>query len=102
TALSSSGSYTLYLHDALPISCFMSAIIPAPPETSMRILVLLAFLGIVASLVSAGFYLTKDQGETNRMVNALTVRIGLSILLFLFVLLAWRLGWIEATGLPIQ
>ncbi len=68
----------------------------------MRILVLLAFLGIVASLVSAGFYLTKDQGETNRMVNALTVRIGLSILLFLFVLLAWRLGWIEATGLPIQ
>jgi len=68
----------------------------------MRILVLLAFLGIVASLVSAGVYLTKDQGATNRMVNALTVRIGLSILLFLFVLLAWRLGWIEATGLPVQ
>lgn len=68
----------------------------------MRILVLLAFLGIVASLVSAGVYLTKDQGSTNRMVNALTVRIGLSILLFLFVLLAWRLGWIEATGLPVQ
>ena len=67
----------------------------------MRILVLLAFLGIVASLVSAGVYLMKDRGETNRMVNALTVRIGLSILLFLFVLLAWRLGWIQATGVPI-
>ena len=67
----------------------------------MRILVLLAFLGIVASLVSAGVYLMKDQGKTNRMVNALTVRIGLSVVLFLFVLLAWRLGWIQATGIPV-
>lgn len=68
----------------------------------MRILVLLAFLGIVASLVSAGVYLMKDRGETNRMVHALTIRIGLSILLFLFMLLAWRLGWIQATGIPIR
>jgi Protein of unknown function (DUF2909). len=67
----------------------------------MRILVLLAFLGIVASLVSAGVYLMKDRGSSSRMANALTVRIGLSILLFLFVLLAWRLGWIEATGVPV-
>jgi len=67
----------------------------------MRILVLLAFLGIVASLVSAGVYLMKDHGESNRMVNALTIRISLSILLFLFVLLAWRLGWIQATGVPV-
>ena len=57
----------------------------------MRIIVLLAFLGIVASLVSAGVYLMQDRGSTNRMVYALTIRIGLSILLFLFMLLAWRL-----------
>ena len=67
----------------------------------MRILVLLVFLGIVASLVSAGVYLMKDRGASSRMAYALTVRIGLSILLFLFMLLAWRLGWIEATGLPV-
>jgi len=67
----------------------------------MRILVLLAFLGIVASLVSAGVYLMKDRGRSSRMANALTVRIGLSILLFLFVLLAWRLDWIQATGIPV-
>lgn len=67
----------------------------------MRILVLLAFLGIVASLVSAGVYLMKDHGRTSRMANALTVRIGLSILLFLFVLLAGRLGWIHSTGIPV-
>jgi len=67
----------------------------------MRILVLLAFLGIVASLVSAGVYLMKDRGQSSRMVNALTIRIGLSIVLFLFVLLAGRLGWIQATGIPV-
>lgn len=68
----------------------------------MRIVVLLAFLGIVASLVSAGVYLMKDRGETNRMAYALTIRIGLSILLFLFMLLAWRMDWIQATGIPIR
>lgn len=73
----------------------------APTETDMRIIVLLAFLGIVASLVSAGVYLMQDRGSTNRMVYALTIRIGLSILLFLFMLLAWRLGWINATGIPV-
>lgn len=67
----------------------------------MRILVLLVFLGIVASLVSAGVYLMKDRGKSNRMAYALTVRIGLSVLLFLFILLAWRLDWIQATGIPI-
>src|SRR5690606_28769979 len=98
TAPSSTNANTLR---KLVCAGLMSAIISAPPETRMRILVLLAFLGIVASLVSAGIYLMKDRGQTNRMVNALTVRIGLSIVLFLFVLLAGRLGWLQATGIPI-
>ncbi|MFC3337297.1 twin transmembrane helix small protein [Paracandidimonas soli] len=65
----------------------------------MRIIVILAFLGIFASLGSAWFYLMRDKGRTNRTVNALTVRIGLSIALFLFVLFAHSMGWIESTGL---
>jgi hypothetical protein len=64
----------------------------------MRIVVVLAFIGILASLASALFYLMKDKGTTNRTVNALTVRIGLSVALFLFVLLAHYMGWIESTG----
>ncbi|MFA5488511.1 MAG: twin transmembrane helix small protein [Candidimonas sp.] len=66
----------------------------------MRIAVGLVFLGILASLISAFVYLMRDKGGTNRTVNALTVRIGLSIALFLFVLLAHHWGWIESTGLP--
>ncbi|MDQ2136850.1 twin transmembrane helix small protein [Alcaligenaceae bacterium A4P071] len=65
----------------------------------MRIVVVLAFIGILASLASALVYLMKDQGKTNRTVNALTVRIGMSVVLFLFVLFAHHMGWIESTGL---
>lgn len=65
----------------------------------MRVLVVLAFVGILASLGSALVYLMRDKGTTNRTVNALTVRIGLSVALFLFVLVAHHFGWIESTGI---
>lgn len=65
----------------------------------MRIIVGIAFAGIIISLGSALFYLMKDSSGTRRTVRALTVRIGLSVALFLFVLLAHWLGWIESTGL---
>jgi hypothetical protein len=65
----------------------------------MRYIVILAMLGILGSLASALVYLMRDKGGSNRMVNALTVRIGLSIALFLFVLFAHYMGWIESTGL---
>jgi hypothetical protein len=46
-------------------------------------------------------YLMQDRGRTDRMAWALTWRVGLSILLFLFLLLAHALGWIDATGLQV-
>jgi len=66
----------------------------------MRFVVLIAMLGILGSLASALFYLMRDKGASNRTANALGWRVGLSIALFLFVLLAHRLGWIEAAGIP--
>lgn len=65
----------------------------------MRIVVAIAFALILASLASALVYLMKDKGTTNRTVRALTVRIGLSVALFLFILFAHWMGWIESTGL---
>lgn len=65
----------------------------------MRIVVAIAFVLILASLASALVYLMKDKGTTNRTVRALTVRIGLSVALFLFILFAHWMGWIESTGL---
>ena len=65
----------------------------------MRIFVAIAFLLIIGSLASALVFLMKDKGQTNRTVNALAFRVGFSILLFVLLLIANRLGWIEPTGL---
>ncbi|GAA4324851.1 twin transmembrane helix small protein [Pigmentiphaga soli] len=65
----------------------------------MRIIVALAFLGILGSLGSALVFMMKDKSKTNRTVNALTARIGLSVVLFLFVLFAHWMGWIDSTGI---
>ncbi|MGE4125655.1 MAG: twin transmembrane helix small protein [Pusillimonas sp.] len=68
----------------------------------MRFVVILVFLGILASLVSAFVYLMRDKGGSNRTVNALTIRIGLSIALFLFLLFANHMGWIQSTGIGLR
>jgi hypothetical protein len=61
----------------------------------MRIIIVIAFIGILISLGSALVYLVRDRGSTNRTVNALTVRVGLSVALFLFILFSHWMGWIE-------
>ncbi len=68
-------------------------------DTLMKIFVGVALLIILASLGSAFFFLMKDKSRSSRTVNALTVRITLSIALFLFILFAHHMGWIESTGL---
>lgn len=65
----------------------------------MRIVIGLAFIMILGSLASALFYLMRDKGTSNKTVNALTVRIGLSVALFLFLLFANWMGWIQSTGM---
>lgn len=71
----------------------------------MKYLVALAFVGILASLGWALFYMLKDgregRAKTGGMARALTVRIGLSVLLFLCILLAWKFGYIQPGGLPV-
>jgi Co/Zn/Cd efflux system component len=61
----------------------------------MRIIIFIAFIGIIVSLGSALVFLVRDHGNTNRTVNALTVRVGLSVALFLFILFSYWMGWIE-------
>lgn len=65
----------------------------------MKSLVVILLLVILASLFSALVFLVRDRGTTNRTVRALTWRVGLSIGLFLLLLLAGWMGWIEPHGL---
>jgi hypothetical protein len=65
----------------------------------MRIVVLLFILFIVISLGSALYYLIKDQGQSERTVKALTLRISLSIVLFIMLMASYYFGLIPQTGL---
>jgi hypothetical protein len=71
----------------------------------MKALLLLALVGIVVALALAGRAMLKDGRDgapkTNRMVRALALRVGLSIALFLFILLSHHLGWLRPTGVPL-
>jgi hypothetical protein len=58
----------------------------------IRVLVILLLLGIVGSLFSGLFFLYRDRGEGVRTVKMLTLRIGLSIMLFLMLLIGFRFG----------
>jgi hypothetical protein len=60
----------------------------------IKVIVVLTLIVIVGSLFSALFFLSKDKTGGDRTVKALTVRIGLSILLFILLLIAGKLGLI--------
>ena len=68
----------------------------------MNWIIALAFLAIVASLGSAMVFLMRDRGRTKNMARALGLRVGLSIALFVFILVAYQLGWIESKGVPVS
>lgn len=70
----------------------------------MTYLVALAFLAILASLASALFFMLQDgsgdKAKTSKMARALAFRVGFSIVLFVCILIAWKMGYIQPTGIP--
>jgi len=65
----------------------------------MKIFVAIAFILIIGSLGCALFFVMRDKGRTNRAVNALAMRVGLSVTLFLLLLGAYAMGWIAPHGI---
>ena len=60
----------------------------------IKFLIVLVLIAIVLSLFSGLFHLVKEEGRSRRMVNALTVRIALSVALFILLFIAWYAGLI--------
>ena len=61
----------------------------------IKILIIVALVAIVLSLFTGlGFLVRGGDGKSRGMVNALTVRIVLSVLLFMLLFVAWRTGMI--------
>jgi Protein of unknown function (DUF2909) len=85
----------------------------------MQLLIAIAFIAILASLGAALFFMLRGGNQppdatgqdpanskaashqrNKRMARALSVRVGVSVVLFICVLLAWKLGYIHPTGIP--
>ena len=77
----------------------------------------IAFIAIIASLGAALFFMMRrpdaertsdaqrEQDDSRRargMFWSLALRVGLSVFVFLCILLAWKLGYLQPSGLPVQ
>lgn len=62
-------------------------------------------VAVLGALASAGVFMMRRGGSSQerdkRMAWALALRVALSVALFLFVLLSWRMGWVRPGGIPV-
>jgi len=52
-------------------------------------------VAIIASLGSAAVFMVRGRGDSRRMAKALAWRVGLSVTLFLLLLIGYALGLIQ-------
>lgn len=67
-------------------------------EIIIRLLIFGALLGIVVSLGSALFNLSRKSSDSRKVARDLTIRVGLSVALFILLMIAWHLGLIAPHG----
>ncbi|MBX9849255.1 MAG: DUF2909 domain-containing protein [Rhodocyclaceae bacterium] len=60
----------------------------------MRYIVFLFLAFILYSLGSALFYLIRGKTTNPKVVRNLTIRVALSVGLFLMLMISYRLGWV--------
>lgn len=65
----------------------------------MKFIVVLFLIVIFGSLASALVYLVRDKGGSDGTVKALTVRIGLSVVLFVLLMAGYYFEIIPQSGL---
>lgn len=65
----------------------------------MKIIVVAILIAIVIALFTALVFLYRDRGRGKRVVWLLTIRVGLSALLVLFLVVSYYMGWIGPRGL---
>ncbi len=68
-------------------------------QTALKVLIVLILVAIVASLGSALFHLSRAQGDSRKLFRSLALRVGLSVGLFILLMVAWSLGLITPHGL---
>ncbi len=64
-----------------------------------KIILVVIFISILISLASGVFFLIKDPSNSNRVARALTVRVILSVTLFLLLIYGFSAGLLKPHGL---
>jgi hypothetical protein len=64
----------------------------------MKPLIVMTLLAIIASMGHALFTMSSGPTESKRMVQALTIRVGLSVALFALLMIGWYFGLISPHG----
>ena len=64
-----------------------------------KTIIVVLLLIVLFSLGQALFFLIKDEGKSDRMLKALTWRIGLSVFIFILLLIGQAVGLIQPHGL---
>ncbi|MDR3501036.1 MAG: twin transmembrane helix small protein [Legionella sp.] len=64
-----------------------------------KIIIIFAMIIIAGSLASGLVFLLRDSGNTKRTVKALTIRVAISLSLFIFLIIAFKLGLIKPHGI---
>ena len=71
----------------------------------MKVFIAVMLIGVLAALASAGLFMLRKNDDSedrrsSRMARALALRVGLSVALFLIILVSWAMGWVRPSGLP--
>jgi hypothetical protein len=89
---------------AVRIASSDTPLLKTSEDSTMHLLIALAFVVILACLAAAGLFMLRgNQSEagSKRMAWALTLRIAISVLVFAGILLAWKLGYLQPHGIPL-
>ncbi|MFJ1268910.1 twin transmembrane helix small protein [Legionella lytica] len=64
-----------------------------------KIIIIFTMIIIAGSLASGLLFLLRDSGNSKRTVKALTIRVAISLSLFIFLIIAFKLGLIKPHGI---
>jgi hypothetical protein len=62
----------------------------------LKLVVIILLVAIVASLGTGLYHLSRENHDSARVLKALKVRVALSLLLIVFLVASYYLGWISA------
>lgn len=66
----------------------------------LKALIVLVLLAVIASLFSGLFFLVRDRGRSQRVLNSLIVRVALSVLLLVLIGIALWTGHLHMHPTP--